>query len=76
MSDATEYQPRYYSPFEPIYLRRYQKLIDGSFSWDIQVEEPRRQVGGGICDTLALAREAAQQAIDQDLKELAETLWS
>lgn len=65
--------PKTYSPFEPSYLRHYKRMPDGQIKWDVEVEEPRRYVGGGIAQTIKEADVAIERAITKDMKELAES---
>ena len=67
-------EPRTYNPLEPNYLQHFKLMPDRvKVKWDVECEEPRRYVAGGIEDTHKDAREEAQAAIDRDLKRIAES---
>ena len=66
-------EPRTYSLLEPNYLQHFKLMPDGvSVKWDVEVEAPRRYVDGGIATTHDKAIDAAQAAIDRDLKRIAD----
>ena len=69
--DDKQFEPLTHSPFEPNYYRHYRKLDDDRIKWDVEVQEPRRYVDGGICDTMKEADAAIEAAVEKDLKEIA-----
>jgi hypothetical protein len=60
--------PVYRRP-EPNYLQRFKKLTDDRVQWEVELENPRRHVAGGIADTHAEARLAAEEALDQERRD-------
>jgi hypothetical protein len=74
VKEHPDFEPRQYSPLEPSYLRHYRKLPDGRIKWDVEVDQPRRYVDGGICATFNEAKADIEDAVSRDLKRIAESL--
>lgn len=74
MSDDPVPEPRHFSLLEPNYLRHFRMMTSDRVKWVVEVEQPRRFVDGGICDTFLEAKAETESAIARDLKRIAESL--
>jgi hypothetical protein len=61
--------PIYFRSEGPNYLQHFKKMPDGRIRWDVEIENPRRDVAGGMCDTHREARDAAEAAIELDKRK-------
>jgi hypothetical protein len=62
-----------YRRAEPNYLRHFKLLPDERIQWEVELENPRRHIAGGIAETHQEARAAAQQALDREMNGSAGT---
>jgi hypothetical protein len=58
-----------YRRTEPNYLQHFKLLPDKRIQWEVELENPRQHVAGGIADTLKEANRAAEAALDQELRD-------